>query len=93
MTNIYRHSGATRAWITLNRKNTAIELEIRDNGSGFPEGDGTKGGGSGGVGLAGMRERLAELGGRLEIHSSPYGVSIAANIDHHVPHEKTNPDR
>ncbi|MEI8311206.1 MAG: ATP-binding protein [Verrucomicrobiota bacterium] len=92
MTNIYRHSGATRAWITLNRRNDAIELEIRDNGSGFPEGDGTKGGASGGVGLAGMRERLAELGGRLEIQSSPYGVSIVANIDHHVSHEKTNPD-
>ena len=92
MSNIYRHSGATRAWITLNRRNTAIELEIRDNGSGFPEGDGTKGGASGGVGLAGMRERLAELGGRLEILTSPYGVSIVANIDHHVSHEKANPD-
>lgn len=92
MSNIYRHSGATRAWITLNRKGTAIELEIRDNGSGFPDGDAAKVGASGGVGLAGMRERLAELGGRLEIHSSPYGVSIVANIDHHVPHQKANPD-
>ncbi len=92
MSNIYRHSGATRAWITLNRRGTAIELEIRDNGSGFPEGDAAKVGASGGVGLAGMRERLAELGGRLEIHSSPYGVSIVATIDHHVPHEKANPD-
>ena len=94
MSNIYRHSGATRAWITLSRKPSGIELEIRDNGSGFPEGDATKNGaGSGGVGLAGMRERLAELGGRLEIRSSPYGVSLIACIDHHVPDEKTNPDR
>ena len=93
MSNIYRHSGATRTWITLNFRNTSIELEIRDNGSGFPEGEGTKGGASGGVGLAGMRERLAELGGRLEIQTSPYGVSIIAHINQHVPHEKTNPDR
>jgi signal transduction histidine kinase len=93
MSNIYRHSGATRAWITLNRRNTSIELEIRDNGSGFPDGEGAKGGASGGVGLAGMRERLAELGGRLEIQTSPYGVSIIAQIDHHVPHQKENPDR
>ena len=92
MSNIYRHSGASRAWITLDRKGTAIELEIRDNGSGFPDVDALKVGSSAGVGLAGMRERLAELGGRLEIRSSPYGVSIVANIDHHVPHEKENPD-
>jgi len=92
MSNIYRHSGATRTWITLNKRGASIELEIRDNGSGFPEGDGTKGGASGGVGLAGMRERLAELGGQLKIRSSPYGVSIVAHIAHHVPHEKTNPD-
>ncbi|MFA7344674.1 MAG: sensor histidine kinase [Terrimicrobiaceae bacterium] len=90
MTNIYRHSGATCAWITLNRRNTAIELEIRDNGSGFSGPEGSR---NGGVGLAGMRERLAELGGRLKIRSSPYGVSIIAHIDHQVPHEKTNPDR
>jgi signal transduction histidine kinase len=93
MSNIYRHSGATRAWITLNRRNTAIDLEIRDNGTGFPEGEATRGGSSAGVGLAGMRERLAELGGRLEIRTSPYGVSIIANIEHHVPTQKTNPDR
>ena len=93
MSNIYRHSGATKAWITLTHGDSEIELEIRDNGTGFPEADGAKGGASGGVGLAGMRERLAELGGRLEIQTSPYGVSIVAIIAHHAPHEKTNPDR
>ncbi|MEI6491713.1 MAG: ATP-binding protein [Verrucomicrobiota bacterium] len=89
MTNIYRHSGATRAWIILDRKDSEIELEIRDNGSGFPTSEGRT---SGGVGLAGMRERLAELGGRLEIRSSPYGVSILAFINHHVSEENTNPN-
>lgn len=93
MSNIYRHSGATKAWITLSRRKTATELEIRDNGSGFPEGDGAKTGAAAGVGLAGMRERLAELGGQLEIRSSPYGVSILATIDHHASHEEENPDR
>ena len=93
MSNIYRHSGATKAWITLACGASGIELEIRDNGTGFPEEDGAKGGASGGVGLAGMRERLAELGGRLEIQTSPYGVSIVATIAQHAPHEKTNPDR
>lgn len=91
MSNIYRHSGATKAWITLNMKDSAIDLELRDNGSGFDESAG-KGGAVGGVGFAGMRERLAHVGGRLEIRSSPYGVSISVHIDHHVPNKKTNPD-
>lgn len=91
MSNIYRHSGASCAWITLGLNDSSIDLEIRDNGSGFAQGDGSKGGAPGGVGFAGMRERLAQLGGRLEIRTSPYGVSIVVTIDHHVPHKEKNP--
>ncbi len=90
MSNIYRHSGATHAWITLSKSNDSLHLEIRDNGSGFPEGEGGKSGVAGGVGFAGMRERLAQLGGRLEIRSSPYGLSIVVTIDHHAPDQETN---
>ncbi|MFZ4779615.1 MAG: ATP-binding protein, partial [Terrimicrobiaceae bacterium] len=86
MSNIYRHSGATHAWIKLNKTDAALHLEIRDNGSGFPEGEGAKSG----VGFAGMRERLAQLGGRLEIRSSPYGLSIVVTIDNHGPDQETN---
>lgn len=93
MSNIYRHSGASRAWITLAVNNSAINLEIRDNGSGFHEAEGNKGGSVSGVGFAGMRERLAQVGGRVEIRSSPYGVSVSVHIDHHVPYQQTNPDR
>jgi signal transduction histidine kinase len=93
MSNIYRHSGASRAWITLSLQGGGIELEIRDNGSGFPESEGLKPGSGGGVGLAGMRERLAEIGGRLEIHNSPYGVSLVVTIDHYVAYKKTDPHR
>jgi len=89
MSNIYRHSGASRAWITLDLSGGLLRLEIRDNGSGFREEEV----GKGGVGFAGMRERLAQFGGQLEIRSSPYGVSIVVTIEHYVPNQETDSDR
>jgi signal transduction histidine kinase len=77
--NIYRHAGATKAWITLWREEDGkIALEIRDNGAGLPEGFSFNT--SAGVGLAGMRERMKHLGGALELDSSPYGVSVKCRL-------------
>ena len=73
--NIYRHAGATKAWITLQRADDgATALEIRDNGEGLPAGFSFET--SVGVGLAGMRERMKQLGGTLKVDSSPYGVAV-----------------
>jgi len=80
LSNIYRHAGATKAWITLWREeNGAVALEIRDNGEGLPEGFSFNT--SVGVGLAGMRERMKQLGGTLEVDSSPYGVSVKCRLN------------
>jgi signal transduction histidine kinase len=92
MSNIYRHSGASRVWISLVREGQEVRLEIRDNGTGFPERDGANPGAGGGVGIAGMRERLALLGGELDIRSSPYGVSIVVKTLYHGPDQEKNPD-
>jgi len=56
----------------------AIFLEIRDNGEGLP--DDFSLARSSGVGLAGMRERMRELGGTLEIESSDYGVAVKCRL-------------
>ena len=79
LSNIYRHAGATKAWITLRRgEGGVVTLEIRDNGEGLPEDFSfTK---SVGVGLAGMRERMKQLGGTLEVDSSPYGVAVKCRM-------------
>jgi len=82
MSNIYRHSGATRAWVTLAFDQEVITMELRDNGTGFA----TPSGPSEGVGFAGMRERLAPIGGKLEIESSPYGVSVRVRIQDCLAH-------
>jgi signal transduction histidine kinase len=79
LSNIYRHAGATKAWITLRRgDNGAVSLEVRDNGEGLPEGFSLAQ--SSGVGLAGMRERMKQFGGTLEVDSSPYGVSVKCRL-------------
>jgi len=81
MTNIYRHSGATRAWISLAARPDGIFLEIRDNGTGIDASAQDKPAGSEGVGFAGMRERLIQLNGRLDIQSSPYGLRIQVSLN------------
>ncbi len=79
LSNIYRHAGATKAWITLRRGEAGpVSLEVRDNGEGLPEGFSFSE--SAGVGLAGMRERMKHLGGILEVDSSPYGVSVRCRM-------------
>jgi signal transduction histidine kinase len=78
LSNIYRHAGATKAWITLGGENGDMHLEVRDNGEGLPPNFSFER--SGGVGLAGMRERMRELGGTLEVESSDYGVAVKCRL-------------
>jgi signal transduction histidine kinase len=61
LTNVLRHAGASHAWVRVAFADGWVDLEIVDDG----RGRGTAGG-SGGHGIAGMRERAAALGGELE---------------------------
>jgi two-component system, NarL family, sensor kinase len=83
LTNIHRHSGASDASIQLLHEGDAVILEIRDFGKGIPEErlrliHGVSA--ETGVGLAGMRERLHELNGSLEIESNARGTSMRATV-------------
>ena len=69
LTNVARHSKATRVAIELARNGTRVHLTIKDNGHGF------HGNGGSGLGLVGMRARAQSLGGELRI-SSRDGVAI-----------------
>jgi signal transduction histidine kinase len=86
LTNVHRHSGASEANIRFQREAEAVILEIRDFGKGIPEErlrllHGLSA--ETGVGLAGMRERLRELNGRLEIESDDCGTSMRATVPLH----------
>jgi len=76
LTNISKHSAATRVNIHLQQRRDTIHLQIADNGHGFdPEQNTT------GFGLQGMRERTVALGGQFLLSSQPgQGCRITVSI-------------
>jgi len=82
LTNVRRHSGSSSADIRLRREEDEVVLQIRDHGRGMPKIDLTESDGpvSPGVGIAGMRQRLRQLGGVLEIESSNRGMLVTAKV-------------
>jgi len=83
LTNVHRHSQAQSAEIKVETDAEQISIEVCDHGKGMPEhileqlaGDGTKLG----VGLAGMRERIHELGGTFEVTSEGRGTVVYASV-------------
>jgi signal transduction histidine kinase len=93
LTNIHRHSGSTKAEVTLDLLPERVILKVRDYGKGIPpevlSGFQTKGTNSG-VGLAGMRERMRDLGGQLNIQPCEPGVLISATLPLSETAEKTS---
>jgi two-component system, NarL family, sensor histidine kinase DevS len=77
LTNTVKHAQATRVSITLVRKGQAAVAVVEDDGAGFDPAA-TR---PGALGLVGMQERLALVGGRLSVESSPgAGTTIAAEV-------------
>jgi len=78
LTNVARHAKATRAEVVLQKQRDRLVLLIRDNGRGFDQADPSL---SKSLGLLGMRERAAILGGRVNISSAPgKGTTVTAWI-------------
>jgi signal transduction histidine kinase len=77
LTNIVKHAHARHVSIALTRMHNSVKAVVEDDGQGFdPEEAATDG-----FGLVGMRERLALIGGRLRVESSPgTGTTIAVDV-------------
>jgi PAS domain S-box-containing protein len=83
LTNVHRHSKSPSVTIRLFEQDDALNLEVEDAGHGI-----LVGGSSGrvvdvsalGVGLAGMRERMRQLGGTLTVRSSSRGTCVQARL-------------
>jgi PAS domain S-box-containing protein len=87
LTNIHRHSGSRSAMIRILRNPGEVLLQVRDYGHGIP---GPLDGGNGtvvhaGVGIAGMRERARQVGGKLRIHSRPGGTDVIMRVPFPAP--------
>ena len=78
LTNVVKHAAASRVSVVLSGRERMITLVVKDDGRGF-ESHGA--GMDGGLGLAGMRERVALLGGRLGVDSTEdAGTMITAEL-------------
>ena len=74
LTNVAKHSGATRVGVVVERRGRWVHVIIEDDGSGFDPGAiSPVRQPAGGLGLLGIRERVELLGGELDIESSPGG--------------------
>jgi signal transduction histidine kinase len=83
LTNVHRHSGSRAVEITLIIEKAGAALTVKDFGKGIPKNvlEGLSHSGTNlGVGLAGIRERVKELGGRFEVTSSKGGTVLKACI-------------
>jgi len=83
LTNIFRHSGSDTASVQIEARSGIVRLEVADNGKGIPEeilATLNSSGGQLGVGIRGMRERVRQLGGWLQIRSWPSGTTIIVTL-------------
>jgi signal transduction histidine kinase len=83
LTNVHRHSKSSKADVSLRVFRNEVVLRIRDYGKGIPAEvleRFRQNRAHGGVGLAGMRERIHELGGELEMDSEGPGMQILVKI-------------
>ncbi len=83
LNNIHRHSESPTAEIQISRDSAQVTLEVRDEGRGMlvaalEELEGQIA--QLGVGIAGMRERVGQLGGRLEIYSRGRGTTVKVTL-------------
>ncbi|MCX7645975.1 MAG: cache domain-containing protein [Rhodobacteraceae bacterium] len=79
LTNIERHSGATRVSVMVRGHKQGAILRIQDNGHGFAPQAGARADGAG-LGLRNMQERIEKLDGTLRILSSRSGTLIEAEV-------------
>lgn len=81
LNNVLRHSGSPRAWVHVFRTADDVIMRVQDEGQGMQESASRQSGAlpaTTGVGIAGMRERVTQLGGRLEIQSTEKGTTLKA---------------
>lgn len=82
LTNIHRHSSSPTALIRLKHEPGRVRLEVEDAGKGIPreKRSALNSEGRVGVGIRGMRERVRQFGGSLEIKSSEGGTQVSVEL-------------
>jgi signal transduction histidine kinase len=77
LSNIARHSGASRAFVEVDVDEGSFHIAVADNGHGF---DAASVGALGHQGLANMRSRAVEIGAMITFESGPGGTSVQVTL-------------
>jgi len=85
LTNVAKHAHASHVWVDLSSENESITLTVQDDGRGFLD----LNPGSDGIGISGMKDRMALVGGRLNLKSLPGAGTI---LSAHIPVGKKSHD-
>jgi len=83
LSNVHRHSGSPRARVHIYRDPALLTMEIQDEGQSMGESAlkrDSESAAAPGVGIAGMRERVRQLGGHLEMHSTGSGTTLKVTL-------------
>ncbi len=75
LSNVARHAQATRATVRIEQGDAELRVTVEDDGIGFEPGEQP-----GSLGMTGMRERAARLGGELSVQSSIGGGTRVALV-------------
>ncbi len=80
ISNVFRHSEATKVEITLTQKNGMIVVAVRDDGKGIRKSITELRPDSVGVGIGGMKQRAKEFGGELRLTNAHPGTLVELMI-------------
>ena len=88
LTNVFRHSGATKCWVSVANEQNQVLLNVRDNGKGVSDGILQFRPECIGIGIAGIRQRVKEFDGTLRIKNIEKGgtvVEVALPVSRSLP--------
>jgi signal transduction histidine kinase len=80
LTNVYRHSGARKASVTLSLRGSLVSSSVCDDGKGISSSVQEFHPGSIGVGISGMKRRVKELGGELRLRNAEPGTIVEVAV-------------
>ncbi|MGB7022441.1 MAG: response regulator [Candidatus Acidiferrales bacterium] len=80
LTNVFRHSGARKGWVTILKQDSQVVVTVRDDGKGISDHVVEFRPDSIGIGIGGMRQRVKEFGGELQLRNSNPGTIVEVVI-------------